>query len=68
MGSGEPIFCEWFLHAACLWGMAGDWQRASWAREELTRSAGDSTLPDRLLAEPEQRPSDQTSEDGERPT
>ena len=29
MGAGEPIFCEWFIHAASLWSLAGDWQRAS---------------------------------------
>lgn len=64
MGAGEPIFCEWFIHAASLWSLAGDWQRASWAREEAMKSAGDSRLPDTALDPARSRPTVAGSEDG----
>lgn len=45
LGSGEPVFCEWFLHAACLWEAAGQRDLAEW-----TRAAGLASAPRSLLA------------------
>src|SRR6185295_2263241 len=44
LGSGEPLFAEWFLHAAALWRDAGDAERAAWARREGQASAPESRL------------------------
>ena len=44
LGSGEPLFAEWFLQAAALWADAGDAERASWARREGRASAPASRL------------------------
>lgn len=48
LGGGEPLFAEWFLHAAALWAALGDSERAAWAWEEGRRSAGGSRLPEVL--------------------
>lgn len=48
LGGGEPLFAEWFLHAAALWAALGDSERAAWAWEEGRRSAGGSRLPEIL--------------------
>src|SRR6185295_8289402 len=44
LGSGEPLFAEWFLQAAALWADAGDAERAAWARREGRASAPASRL------------------------
>jgi hypothetical protein len=44
LGSGEPLFAEWFLQAAALWRAAGDAERADWARREGLASAPESRL------------------------
>src|SRR4051794_17273788 len=44
LGSGEPLFAEWFLQAADLWADAGDEDRAAWARSEGRASAPESRL------------------------
>ncbi|MEA2599706.1 MAG: hypothetical protein QOF89_698 [Acidobacteriota bacterium] len=44
LGSGEPLFAEWFLQAAALWSDAGDEERASWALAEGRASAPASRL------------------------
>ena len=44
LGSGEPLFAEWFLQAAALWADAGDEERAAWARQEGRASAPASRL------------------------
>jgi len=44
LGSGEPLFAEWFLQAADLWEDAGDEERAAWARREGRASAPESRL------------------------
>ncbi len=48
LGSGEPLFAEWFLQAAELWEATGDPERGAWARQEGRRSAGQSRLPEIL--------------------
>ncbi len=50
LGPGDPLFCEWFLHAADLWAAGGDRERADWARREGLRSAPQSRLAARLAA------------------
>lgn len=44
LGSGEPLFAEWFLQAAALWRAAGDGERAGWAWREGQASAPESRL------------------------
>jgi len=44
LGSGEPLFAEWFLQAAALWADAGDEERAAWALQEGKASAPGSRL------------------------
>ena len=44
LGSGEPLFAEWFLQAADLWADAGDEERAAWGRREGRASAPESRL------------------------
>lgn len=44
LGSGEPLFAEWFLQAAALWSAFGDGERAAWARREGRSSAPLSRL------------------------
>lgn len=46
LGSGEPLFAEWFLQAAELWAALGDTERAEWARGEGRASAPGSRLPE----------------------
>jgi tetratricopeptide (TPR) repeat protein len=52
LGPGEPLFAEWFLHAAALWRSAGSSDRAAWARSEGLRSAPGSRLAQRLGSDP----------------
>lgn len=49
LGSGEPLFAEWFLQAAALWAAFGDAERAAWAAAAGRASAPESLLPDFLL-------------------
>ena len=44
LGSGEPLFCEWFLQAAALWRAAGNRDEADWAGREGRASAPESHL------------------------
>lgn len=44
LGSGEPVFAEWFLHAASLWEAAGQRDLAEWARAAGLASAPASRL------------------------
>jgi tetratricopeptide (TPR) repeat protein len=44
LGSGEPVFAEWFLHAAALWEAAGQRDLAEWARAAGLASAPASRL------------------------
>jgi hypothetical protein len=48
VGSGEPAFAEWFLHAAALWRDAGDTERAEWAWRKASESAPESLLPEHV--------------------
>ncbi|HEX9942854.1 MAG TPA: hypothetical protein VGG03_12615 [Thermoanaerobaculia bacterium] len=56
LGSGEPLFSEWFLQAAALWRASGDAERAAWARREGRASAPESRLADALDPDAEARP------------
>jgi tetratricopeptide (TPR) repeat protein len=49
IGAGEPLFAEWFLHAAALWAAAGDADRAAWAARAGRSSAPESRLPEVAL-------------------
>lgn len=49
LGSGEPLFAEWFLQAAVLWAAFGDAEKAVWAAAAGRASAPESLLPDFLL-------------------
>jgi len=49
LGSGEPLFAEWFLQAAVLWAAFGDAERAAWAAASGRSSAPESLLPTLLL-------------------
>lgn len=51
LGSGEPLFAEWFLHAAALWAAFGDAERAAWAAGAGRASAPESRLPDLILTD-----------------
>jgi hypothetical protein len=47
LGSGEPLFAEWFLHAAALWaafGAPADTERVIWAAAAGRASAPESRL------------------------
>jgi tetratricopeptide (TPR) repeat protein len=44
LGSGEPLFSEWFLQAAALWRAAGNREEAEWAHQEGQASAPESRL------------------------
>jgi hypothetical protein len=46
LGAGEPLFAEWFLHAAALWRAFGDAERAEWAA-----AAGRDSAPESRLSE-----------------
>lgn len=48
LGTGEPLFAEWFLHAAVLWEALGEDEKARWARESARSAAPESRLPDLL--------------------
>jgi tetratricopeptide (TPR) repeat protein len=52
LGSGEPLFAEWFLQAAVLWQAAGDAERALWAWREGRASAPESRLAEAVGAGP----------------
>ncbi|HEX7181737.1 MAG TPA: hypothetical protein VF756_07830 [Thermoanaerobaculia bacterium] len=49
LGSGDPLFAEWFLQAAALWEAFGDAERAGWARREGRASAPESRLAERVF-------------------
>lgn len=49
LGSGEPLFAEWFLQAAVLWAAFGDAEKAAWAAAAGRASAPESRLPELLL-------------------
>lgn len=51
LGAGEPLFAEWFLHAAALWRAFGDAGRAAWAGGEGRASAPESRLAEIVLPE-----------------
>ena len=51
LGSGEPLFAEWFLQAAALWDAFGNPGQAEWARREGRASAPASRLPELLLTD-----------------
>jgi tetratricopeptide (TPR) repeat protein len=53
LGSGEPLFAEWFLQAAALWSDAGDEERAAWALEEGKASAPESRLAAMTAMDPD---------------
>lgn len=46
--AGDPLFAEWFLHAALLWRAAGDRERAEWAWREGLAAAPESRLAEAL--------------------
>ena len=52
LGSGEPLFAEWFLQAAALWAAGGDGERAGWALGEGRASAPESRLGEVIAPEP----------------
>lgn len=56
LGSGEPLFAEWFLQAAALWRMAGDAERAAWAWREGQASAPESRLAEVVAPNAGDRP------------
>lgn len=49
LGAGEPMFLEWFLHAALLWRAAGETDKAAWALNAAREAAPQSRLPALLL-------------------
>ena len=49
--AGDPLFAEWFLHAALLWRATGDEARADWAWREGVAAAPESRLVERLADE-----------------
>jgi hypothetical protein len=49
LGSGDPLFAEWFLQAAALWEAFDDAERAGWARREGRASAPESRLAERVF-------------------
>jgi tetratricopeptide (TPR) repeat protein len=49
LGTGEPLFAEWFLHAAALWAACGDAERAAWAAGAGIASAPESRLATLVL-------------------
>jgi len=44
MGSGEPLFLEWFLQSAALWRAAGKIEKAEWATAQVRSTPGESRL------------------------
>jgi tetratricopeptide (TPR) repeat protein len=54
--AGDPLFAEWFLHAALLWRAAGDEERASWAWREGLAAAPESRLFEVLGGQDDARP------------
>ena len=56
LGSGEPLFAEWFLQAAALWQADGDLERAEWARREGRASAPESRLAELIAPGAADRP------------
>lgn len=56
LGSGEPLFAEWFLQAATLWQAFGEEEKAGWARREGRASAPESRLPEITNPDAEARP------------
>lgn len=53
--TGDPLFAEWYLHAALLWRAAGDDERAAWAWREGLAAAPESRLPEALAGEADPR-------------
>jgi tetratricopeptide (TPR) repeat protein len=51
LGSGEPLFAEWFLQAAALWAAGGDAEKAGWALGEGRASAPESRLGEVIAPE-----------------
>jgi tetratricopeptide (TPR) repeat protein len=45
---GDPLFAEWFLHAALLWRASGDDQRSAWAWREGLAAEPQSRLAEAL--------------------
>ena len=56
LGSGEPLFAEWFLQTAVLWRAAGDAERADWAWREGLASAPESRLAEVVAPDAGERP------------
>lgn len=54
--TGDPLFAEWFLHAALLWRAAGDAERAAWAWRQGLAAAPASRLSEALDAPPGRLP------------
>ncbi|HXO22762.1 MAG TPA: hypothetical protein VOA87_22810 [Thermoanaerobaculia bacterium] len=52
LGEGEPLFSEWFLHAAILWSTFGDRERAEWAAAAARQAAPESRLWERAGVTP----------------
>jgi tetratricopeptide (TPR) repeat protein len=46
--AGDPLFAEWFLHAALLWRATGDRERAAWAWRQGLAAAPESRLAEAL--------------------
>lgn len=44
LGTGEPLFSEWFLQASSLWAAEGDAERSRWAFRQGRASAPGSRL------------------------
>ena len=42
--AGEPLFAEWYLHAAALWDAFGEPEKAAWARRSAREAAPESRL------------------------
>jgi tetratricopeptide (TPR) repeat protein len=51
LGSGEPLFAEWFLQAAALWAAGGEAEKAGWALAQGRASAPESRLGEILAPE-----------------
>lgn len=51
VGEGDPVFAEWFLHAALVWHALGRDEKAAWAYCAALRAAPESRLPDLLARE-----------------
>jgi tetratricopeptide (TPR) repeat protein len=56
LGTGEPLFAEWFLQASALWKAFGEEEKAAWAWREGRASAPESKLSQIIATDAEPPP------------